>query len=330
MVAMPYSPLKVLFTLGNSFDPGYIQLDMWCNKNSSRQIGQFKARCIFAFAVVLFVVSCSGGNDPASSRIAVADDDDDDDVLETPFEVTEVRFADSMAGMCLVPEGLGPYGCDHQYNETCEETDVELHLVNLSPFFIDIHEVTWSEYDQCVETGECVENPCSPESGGDDLPVGCVNAEDAKAYCQWAGKRLPTDVEWERAARGLSGSYYPWGNEWCESCLNWCDGSDECDGSVDNFSGPAPVASFPDGVSPYGALDMAGNVWEITEGNLGQGDEMTPTVFVRGGGYAHGDVEIPEDYLIELYRTYRRAVFDEETMVGEFLGFRCAVEAEYE
>ncbi len=284
---------------------------------------------LFAFAALLLILnSCNSSDDGSSSRYAIFDSDDDD-VLQTPFEVAEVRFADLVDDMRLVPKGIGPYGCDHEYNETCREDDAELQVISLEAFFIDAHEVTWGRYALCVLDGDCPDNECMPSDGGEDLPAGCVGAEDAENYCQWAGKRLPTDVEWERAARGLAGRYYPWGDQWCETCLNWCDGDGRCDGSVDGYSEAAPVAAFPDGASPYGALDMGGNVWEITLGTLGEGDETTDAYYARGGGFAYGDLEIPADYATELYRTYRRALYD-ETMKGQFLGFRCAVEAEYE
>jgi formylglycine-generating enzyme required for sulfatase activity len=304
-------------------------MDMLRTAKPYLRVGGNRVRFVVVCVMAAIVVSCGSGNDAENGRLGPATTDDDD-VLGSTFEVAEVRFANLMDGMCLVPRGLGPYGCDHEFNETCEDGDAELQLVNLPAFFIDIHEATWGDYRLCIEAGDCGENACMPQSGSDDLPAACVNAADAKAYCAWKEKRLPTDIEWERAARGLGGRYYPWGYDWCETCLNWCDGDDACDGTLDGFAETAPVASFPAGISPYGALNMSGNVWEMTEGNLVDGDEMIPTTFVRGGGFSNGEAEIPAEIMPEFYLAYRRFAFDEETMVGELIGFRCAVEAVYE
>ena len=129
------------------------------------------------------------------------------------------------------------------------------HTVYLDAFYVDKYEVTNAQYRKCVEAGACA-RPFDPtyydDAGYNQYPVVYVGWHWAKGYCQWAGKRLPTEAEWEKAARGTDGRTYPWG-----------EGID-CDHAQYNECGgqTVPVGSKSKGASPYGALDMAGNVWE--------------------------------------------------------------------
>lgn len=124
-------------------------------------------------------------------------------------------------------------------------------------FYIDKYEVTNQDYDECVAAGAC--KAVKKKAGFDapKQPVVWVNQEEARTYCQWAGKRLPKEQEWQEAAQGTDGRIYPWGYD-PPSC-NLANYS-EC-----GVQGTLPVGSKPAGASPYGALDMAGNVWEWVE-----------------------------------------------------------------
>ena len=112
----------------------------------------------------------------------------------------------------------------------------------------------------------------------DDHPIVNVNWDDAQAYCAWAGVKLPTEQQWEKAARGTEGRKYPWGNEWdATKCAN------ATNHYTSHTEGTAPVGSYPQGASPYGVLDMAGNVCQWCEDNY---DTTTDRRVIRGGSWS--------------------------------------------
>jgi formylglycine-generating enzyme required for sulfatase activity len=218
------------------------------------------------------------------------------------------------------------------------------HTVKLETFVIYRYEVTNAMYRACVKAAVC-----SPPKqydapgvgmyyGNEDFanyPVIYVPHAAAAAYCLWAGGRLPTEAEWEKAARGTDGRLFPWGNDPLdESRANSCDIN--CDHSTSNanlndgYAGPAPVGSFPAGVSPYGAMDMAGNVLEWVSDwyqadYYAQSPEENPQGPVSGNKYTiRGGSWINDQSGL---RTAARASTELSDAL-DTIGFRCALPAD--
>jgi formylglycine-generating enzyme required for sulfatase activity len=159
-------------------------------------------------------------------------------------------------------------GCNEAVDNECNPDEKPYHEVNLDAFEIDKYEVTAGEYKACVDAGSCTATNASTGSacnygvsGKESHPIDCVHWDKAKAYCEWAGKRLPTEAEWEKAARGTDGRKYPWGND-SPDCEHAVMEDSSAGGNGCGTGGTMPVGSKPKGVSPYGAEDMVGNVWE--------------------------------------------------------------------
>jgi formylglycine-generating enzyme required for sulfatase activity len=171
--------------------------------------------------------------------------------------------------MVSIPAGEFTMGSNDYSNEKPP------HAVYLDAFQIDKYEVTNALYKRCVDAGKCW-RPSETKSNTrssyysnaqyDNYPVIYVSWNDANTFCAWAGKRLPTEAEWEKAARGTDQRTYPWGNTWDGTRVNFCDKNctlSHADKSVDDgYADTAPVGNYPNGASPHGALDMVGNVWE--------------------------------------------------------------------
>ena len=202
------------------------------------------------------------------------------------------------------------------------------HQIDIPTFYIDRYEVTNAQYREFVQkTGR--RSPPDWTGGGypkgkENHPVVHITWTDANAYCLSAGKRLPTEAEWEKAARGTDGRKYSWGNEFDEQRAN-----------INNQVGQStPVGQFENGKSPYGAYDMIGNVWEWTSdwykpypGNTYEDDKFGEKVRVlRGNSWAgvghfppEAEREIKEHYSLTTFR-----MFMGPTGYVNDVGVRCA------
>ncbi len=226
--------------------------------------------------------------------------------------------------MVLIPAGSFWMGCNFAVETQCDTDESPYHEVTLAGYYIDKTEVTVDAYGECVTAGSCT----APSTGGScnwgvggrgGHPVNCVNWTQAGAYCTWAGKRLPTEAEWEKAARGTDGRKYPWGNETatCEyAVMSGCpdDILDVCSKS-------------PSGDSPYGLCDMSGNVWEwvfdwYKSDYYTNSPASNPTGPVSGSNRVArgGSFGSPDNGNL---RASNR-VYHSPSIVSDGLGFRCA------
>lgn len=167
-------------------------------------------------------------------------------------------------GMVLVPAGFYSMGADYSAPRS-----LPIHTVNVPAFYIDIYEVTNAQYKAfCDSTARAY----PPDPSFDDMPnyftnpvyvnypVVTVDWNDAEAYATWAGKRLPTEAEWERAAKGNTDNrQWPWGDTWNDSYANVYGNP------ADGYAYTSPVGHYPNGISPTGCYDMTGNVYEWCE-----------------------------------------------------------------
>ena len=231
----------------------------------------------------------------------------------------DIPVAGPPDGMVLVPAGTFVMGASNGADD-----ENPAHEIDLAQFYLDVTEVTNAQFNEFVSaTGFETEAESVGSSkiwrdewgnGEDGHPVVRVSWADANAFCTWKGKRLPTEEEWEKAARGSDGRAYPWGNDYDAALVN---------GKDSGLRSPVPVGSYPAGASPFGVLDMAGNVREWTAdpaydpypgntvGSPYYGDEFR---VLRGGGWFDAAADL---------RTPRRNPTSPSAANWD-IGFRCA------
>jgi formylglycine-generating enzyme required for sulfatase activity len=302
-----------------------------------------KRKITFPIVVLFFItLSCK-----SLSQIPTADN-----VLSTPTQeilqpiVTEVQASpttppiaeitdDAGVTMVLVPEGGSIMGrntdeavaeCQKYYSDCNRDLLAEEappHHVDLDAYYIDKHEVTNARYKDCVDEGICdlpnqTYSYTRPVYYGnpkfDDFPVIYVNWNQSNAYCQWRGAQLPTEAQWEKAARGIDERTYPWGEEIDCNKTNYYS----CIGDT------SEVGAYENGKSPYGIYDLAGNVFEWTadwyskykDSSLSNptGPNSGENRILRGGSW--NDLE----YAVS--STFRIVGAPAES--GDYIGFRCA------
>ena len=253
-------------------------------------------------------------------------------LTEVPTEIASVLSSNEITdskGIAMVLIQAGEFSMGG--NDLSAEPDEKpLHTVNLDAYYIDKFEVTNAAYIACVEDAGACKPPVQKDSFTrskyygvveyNDYPVVYVNWNMAKAYCEWRGARLPTEAEWEKAARGSDdGRNYPWGS------------GDDCQKA--NYSGPGgcyggttTVGSYEVGKSPYEVYDMAGNVWEwvadwysenyyqASPGNNPTGPDSGQSRVLRGGSWTRQEFDIRVSNRNKFAPTYNN--FD--------IGFRCA------
>jgi formylglycine-generating enzyme required for sulfatase activity len=262
--------------------------------------------------------------------------------------VAKKRTASAPEGMVYIPGGPFTMGASGDNQST---DDGPAHKVCVNGFYMDRFEVTNAQFQKFVETTGYVtdgekqtdtsdlrtwHHPDGIDSTIEDkpnYPVVCISWNDANAYALWAGKRLPTEAEWEKAARGTDGRAFPWGNKSpAASNLNAADKSASFKWSSssldDKYKGVAPVGSFPSGKSVYGIEDMSGNVWEwcwdwwnpgyykVSSANNPVGPAAGEYRVIRGGSWY---------YHLDGARTTQRMYF----RPGGFsaaIGFRCVAD----
>lgn len=221
-----------------------------------------------------------------------------------------------------------PYG--HRCSPTLFGNEMPRHLVQLSSYWIDRFEVRVDDYERCVAVGRCGERPKSEATrrfDRADFPVSRVTWQDAADYCAFRDARLPTEAEFERAARGARGRRYPWGDLFNTRAVNGGRFGWDVTEAADGFSELAPVGSYAAGASPEGVFDLAGNVAEWTLDRYAPAYEPDPVRDPRGPGLGSSNLRVVRGGSYSSARFRLRGAsrsFAEPSDRRSTLGFRCA------
>jgi formylglycine-generating enzyme required for sulfatase activity len=218
--------------------------------------------------------------------------------------------------MILISSGAFVYGMDKTKRDSLLkalsqpllpifEREFAKQIKSLRSYYIDKFEITNKQYAKFLKErgGRKPQLWSSRLFNHPDQPVVGIGWADAEAYAKWAGKRLPSEEEWEKSARGTNGRIWPWGNE---------PSGEKYNGKTQGNFAPVPVGSFPAGASVYGVMDMAGNVYEMTTGLWGGSSRA-----IRGGSYLNAGA---------LTRTMFRWAAEDEINGARWLGFRCVMD----
>jgi len=226
-------------------------------------------------------------------------------------------------------EGSNDTGVDVQYAWENSPRRFHDHRIHINSFWIDTYPVTNAQFKTFLDSTHYRpqddlnflrdwQNGVCPK-GWDNKPVTWVSLEDARAYAAWAGKRLPHEWEWQYAAQGTDGRLYPWGN-------TWDDGAVPTPDKTRTMRGPDPVDAHSRGASPFGVMDLVGNVWQWTEEFV---DAHTRAGILRGGSYYQ-----PQGSIWYFPQAYRLDQHGKLLMMAPSmdragaLGFRCVMDAE--
>jgi gamma-glutamyl hercynylcysteine S-oxide synthase len=226
-------------------------------------------------------------------------------------------------------EGGFMNGVDVEYPWENSPRRFHEHAMTIKPFFIDKFPITNAQFKRFLDATHYApgdlgnflrdwKNGTYP-SGWDNRPVTWVSLEDARAYAAWAGKRLPHEWEWQRAAQSTDTRTYPWGNGWNPANVPTPD-------TGRTMHGPEPVDRHPQGASPYGVQDLVGNVWQWTDEFE---DEHTRAAIVRGGSYYQ-----PQGSIWYFPQAYRNDEHSKVLLMAPSydrsggVGFRCVRDAQ--